>query len=245
MLAQLMHEWCVESCGSFYPKIIKGSSCMKLFFKAALIASVVLFTSAANAAFINFDNEVGSASGYASQDNSSGTLLSSNSGATLELGGNRWIDILMNVTITSSSILKFSFEASGLNAELYGIGFDNNDTYTYGQIDSFAFFGGSQLNKIVRENPLNAFGNYSVGDGIVNYSLNIGDFFTGTFDRIIFVLDNDENQTGSFASFSNVEICDNVLVCQTAAITEVPAPSHLGFAGLALLIVGALRRKIR
>lgn len=46
---------------------------------------------------------------------------------------------------------------------------------------------------MIRENLLNVFGNYLVGDGIVNYLLNIGDFFIGMFDRIIFVFDNDEN----------------------------------------------------
>lgn len=59
-------------------------------------------------------------------------MLLSNFGVILELGGNCWIDILMNVIIISSLIFKFLFEVLGLNVELYGIGFDNNDIYMYG-----------------------------------------------------------------------------------------------------------------
>ena len=91
----------------------------------------------------------------------------------------------------------------------------------------------------------NLFSDYESGDGVVSFSINIGDYVTGSFNRLIFILDNDAQQSGSFASFSNVEICDNILVCQTSSVTAVSEPSHLGFAGLMLLMVGALRRKIK
>ena len=51
-----------------------------------------------------------------------------------------------------TSILNFSVEATGLNAELYGIAFETNDTYKYGQMDNFVFFGGTQLTQVTSEN---------------------------------------------------------------------------------------------
>ena len=216
---------------------IKGCS-MKFISKVACIATLFLFSSA-NAAFINFNDYT--TSEYGNQFKA-GTATVENGGTTLTLAGNLWVDILASTNLTSTSILNFSFEATGLNAELYGIAFDNNDSYVYEEMSDFAFVGGTQAPDI---DSANAFFNYESGDGVVNFSIDIGQYITGSFNRIVFILDNDENWSGSVASFTNVEICDNILVCQTSSVTQVAEPSHIGFAGLAIMLVGALRRKIK
>jgi hypothetical protein len=212
---------------------------MKTLFKGAFISALLAFGSFANASIINFNDYA--ISGYATQARS-GSSTVEDGGFTLSLAGNLWVDIFYNSVLTSDSILNFTFEATGLNAELYGIGFDNDENYAAGQSENFGFIGGTQASELV---TANLFSDYESGDGVVSFSINIGDYVTGSFNRLIFILDNDAQQSGSFASFTNVEICDNILVCQTSSVTSVSEPSHLGFAGLALLMVGALRRKLR
>lgn len=208
--------------------------------KSALITTLLLIGGSANAAFINFSDYTATAYGNQSK---TGLEVVSNSGNTFTLNGNRWVDILYGVTLTSTSILNFSVEATGLNAELYGIAFETNDTYKYGQMDNFVFFGGTQLTQVTSENSLPSFGSYSSGDGVVNFSINVGDYFTGVFDRMVFILDNDANQSGSVVSFSNVEVCDNALVCQQSSVIAVPEPAHIGLASLALIVMGVTRRR--
>lgn len=213
---------------------------MKFLTKILVASAFLTGLSSAQAAFINFDDYT--ISGYANQDKS-GTATTSDGGFTLDLAGNTWVDVLFSSTITSSSVLYFTFEATGLNAELYGIAFDNDDTYVYDDMGEFSFVGGTQASEI---SSANTFGSYASGDGSVTYSINVGDFFTGTFDRLVFILDNDANQSGSFASFTNVEICDSTSACAStapSAPTAVSSPSHLGLIGLSLFAVAALRRK--
>lgn len=210
---------------------------MKFISKIACIATLFL-ASSANAAFIDFNGYT--ATEYSNQFKA-GTATVENGGSTLTLAGNLWVDILASTNLTSTSILNFTFEASGLNAELYGIAFDNDDSFSVTEMGDFAFVGGSQSTMYPSANVLS---DYESGDGVVNFSIDIGQYITGSFNRIIFILDNDENWSGSVASFTNVEICDNILVCQTSSVTQVSEPSHLGFAGLAIMLIVALRRKI-
>jgi len=165
----------------------------------------------------------------------------SNAGSTINLNGNLWMDLAYNSTITSTSILKFTFVATGLNAEIYGIAFDTNDSFSVNSMNHFALIGGED---VLAYPTANVFSDYKSGDGVVNFSINIGEYFTGAFNRIVFILDNDENWSGSVASFSNVEICDNILVCQTPSAVQASEPTNLAFAGLALMFLGALRRRL-
>ena len=212
------------------------------FIKQALITAALCFSSVANASFVNFDDYTFSSWGNQTK---TGTQVVSDNGSTVTISGNRWVDILHGVTLTSSSILKFTIEATGLNAELYGIGFEIDDTYTYGSIDNFVFVGGTQIAKITRENPLTSFGSYASGDGAVDFTVDVGNYITGLFDRMVFVLDNDKNQSGSFVSFSNVQVCDNALVCQTLDFgsTTIPEPTHLGLLAMAFMVIYSSRRK--
>lgn len=215
---------------------------MKFFTKILVASAFLTGLSSAQAAFINFDDYT--ISGYANQDKS-GSATTSDAGFTLDLAGNTWVDVLFNSTITSTSILNFTFEATGLNAELYGIAFDTDDSYVYNDMGTFSFVGGSQASEIT---SANIFDNYTSGDGSVSYSINVGDFFTGAFNRLVFILDNDANASGSFASFTNVEICDSAAACATGAPgapTAVSSPTHLGFIGLSLFAIAALRSKVK
>jgi len=217
--------------------IVKGSS-MNLITKIVTLASLLVGMSSANAAFINFNDH--SLSKYSNQYKAGSTSVS-NAGSTINLNGNLWMDLAYNSTITSTSILKFTFVATGLNAEIYGIAFDTNDSFSVNSMNHFALIGGED---VLAYPTANVFSDYKSGDGVVNFSINIGEYFTGAFNRIVFILDNDENWSGSVASFSNVEICDNILVCQTPSAVQASEPTNLAFAGLALMFLGALRRRL-
>ncbi|WP_339350168.1 hypothetical protein [uncultured Alteromonas sp.] len=217
---------------------------MKFFTKILVASAFLTGLSSAQAAFINFDDYA--ITGYANQDQS-GSANTSDSGLTLDLAGNTWVNIMLDSTITSTSILNFTFEATGLNAELYGFMFDNNNSFELDSMEEFGFVGGTQSTASVFSTS-NVFDDYVSGDGVVSYSISIGDFFTGTFDRLVFILDNDASASGSFASFTNVEICDSAAACTTnapGAPTAVSSPSHLGFIGLSLFAIAALRRKAK
>ena len=210
---------------------------MKFFLKTAVGALLITATAFANAAFINFDSY--SSTGYASQDKA-GSAYTEDGGYTLTLEGNQWVDIDFTSTISSDTILSFTFIATGLNAELYGIAFDNDNSYNFNAMNEFVFVGGSQTGDLTTANTVDT---YTSGDGSVTYNIAIGDLFTGTFDRIVFILDNDANESGSFASFSDVEFCTTSSPCSTSVV-DVNAPSNLALVGMFFILTAFIRRRI-
>ena len=210
---------------------------MKLFLKTVLGALLISATAIANAAFINFDSY--NITGYASQDKA-GSAYTEDSGYTLTLEGNQWVDIDFISTIASDTVISFTFIATGLNAELYGIAFDNDDSYNFAAMNEFIFVGGSQTGDIMSANTVDS---YASGDGAVTYNITVGDLFTGTFDRIVFILDNDDNEAGSIASFSNIEFCTTSSPCSTSVV-DVNAPSNLAVVGILFILAAFVRRRI-
>lgn len=203
------------------------------FIKLFLVGMFALSALSANAAFINFDN-------YTVQkfDNqgADGTVSTSMFGLELGVNGNTWVYINDSFNIDASSVLYFSFEASGTEAEWYGIGFDNDNKVT---ASSLFQFGGTDTTGANQLTP------YIFGSGIATYAVNVGDFLSGAFSQLVFVLDAD-NVNGTSSSFFNVELCSSNDFCATTAQSNnvaVNAPSSAGMLlalSLGLLIV---RRK--
>lgn len=203
------------------------------FIKSFLVGVFALSALSAHAAFINFDN-------YTVQkfhnQGADGTASTGMFGSELGLNGNTWVYINDSFNIDASSVLYFSFEASGTEAEWYGIGFDNDNKVT---ASSLFQFGGTDTTGANQLTP------YTFGSGIATYAVNVGDFLSGAFSQLVFVLDAD-NITGTSSSFFDVELCSANDFCATTAQSNnvaVNAPSSAGVLlalSLGLLIV---RRK--
>ncbi len=199
------------------------------FLKAFVACATLLVAANSNAALINFNDY--SIEGFAGQD-VNGTSTVSDFGLTLDLDGNTWVSIsnAFDFVIDPTSVLYFSFEAVGNNAELYGIGFDNDNRVTPSSLFAIGGTGNTRANSLA---------SYQVGDGVVNFAINVGQFFTGSFEKMIFILDADE-VNNTFASFSDVELCSDNGLCETLNQSNVnvvnsPSASMLFLMSLCLL----------
>lgn len=184
------------------------------FIKVFIACAAIAFSASSNAALINFNDYT--IDGFAGQD-VNGTSTVSDFGLTLGLDGNTWVSIsnAFDFVIDPTSVLYFSFEATGNEAEWYGIGFDDNNRIT---ASSLFQFGGTDTTGANQVTP------YAFGSGIATYAINVGDFLTGAFSQMVFVLDAD-NVSGASASFFDVELCSAASFCETTAQGNVSVNS--------------------
>ena len=104
----------------------------------------------------------------------------------VELDGNLWKKFLVNYTVTANTVIEFDFRSTN-EAEISGIGFDNNDS-----IDSNATFKVYGTQNWGRTN----FDNYDGSGNWTHYEINVGAFYTGTFSHLFIV--NDDDGGGDF-----------------------------------------------
>lgn len=192
-------------------------------------ALTVLLTSSVNAAFINFDDFA--RSGYAGQY-VAGTDTTQDGGFTLNLQGNLWVSINLPTEVVSGTFLYFDFWATGAQSEIFGIGFENDNTVSNSLSDLFRI-GGSDSTRI------NSVGSYVSGDGVVQYAIDLFPFIgNDTFSRMVFIMDNDANVSGTSAFFSNVEICQPGEPCATTSPNlAVNAPGNFILLLLGLVLI--------
>tara|TARA_Y100000780_G_scaffold230764_1_gene253727 strand:- start:4525 stop:5148 length:624 start_codon:yes stop_codon:yes gene_type:complete len=202
------------------------------FFKFIIVCSLLALSCSSYAAFINFTSS--SVSGFANQS-ISGSSTPSSDGFTLTLDGNLWVAVSGSYEILSTSTLYFDMEGSGNLAEFYGIGFDNDNSVTAGTLFDL---GGSE------NTSANIVSNYTVADGLVSYSIDVGSFFTGVFSQLVLILDAD-NVSGASVSFSNVEICNDTVNCESLSSpsVSVSAPGALGLLTLSCMALAVRRRR--
>ncbi|MBV6625177.1 MAG: cadherin-like domain-containing protein, partial [Rivularia sp. (in: Bacteria)] len=134
----------------------------------------------------------------------------------LQLAGNGWkrLDIT-GYEINANTRLKFDFASNG-EAEIQGIGFDNdnnisrnNDAGQFFQVAGSQNWGITNLSQFI----VNQSGNKDI------YEIPVGEFFTGNFDFLTFANDDDQNNPDAEAAFSNIELFeDNSL---TVSINQV------------------------
>lgn len=103
----------------------------------------------------------------------------------VELDGNLWKRMEVNYTITSNTILEFDFRST-TQAEVQGIGFDNDNGITSNL--TFKLWGEQGWG-------ISAFNNYDGSGDWIHYTIDVGNFYTGTFSHLTFVND-DDNQAG-------------------------------------------------
>lgn len=139
--------------------------------------------------------------GGASQNPSLITNISNNNELQLEKNGWRRLDIT-GYEITENTLLKFEFAGNG-KAEIQGIGFDNDNVISrkpdggnFFQVDGSQNWGIEDLD------------NYVVGsdNGFTQYSIAVGDFFTGKFDFLTIANDHDVANPTAVGQFKNIEL---------------------------------------
>lgn len=115
------------------------------------------------------------------------------SGTTLSMQNNTWKYISLNYTVTTNTVIEFDFSSTS-QGEIHGVGFENDNTLTAGQY--FKVHG-------TQNYGLTNFDNYT--SGITTYIIPVGDFYTGSMDRLVFINDNDAGSANT-SVFSNVKI---------------------------------------
>lgn len=180
-----------------------GSGSYSLTAGGSTLASGGAFTSTETTAFdigagcgggcptIDFNSYTVSAYG-AGQDGGSNSIL--DGGATLLLQNNAWKSIPLSYTVTASTVIEFDFQSTA-QGEIHGIGFDNDDNISSNL--TFKVHGTQSWG-------ITNYDNYT--SGWISYTIPVGSFYTGSFNRLFFVCDNDASPTTGNAYFRNVKI---------------------------------------
>ena len=153
-----------------------------------------------------------------SQDKSGGATIGDDS-SELILQGNTWKKIAFEYTVTHSTVLEFEFESSQ-EGELHGIGFDNDERLTEGTM--FTIFGTDDWGIDTYR--------YQSGSGKVTMLIPVGFYFQGSFDRLIFMNDNDRNKAGVDSRFSNVRLYESdsaIEPAQSIDFNQTPPVDYL------------------
>ncbi|MFM7382256.1 MAG: hypothetical protein ACKO1W_04260 [Microcystaceae cyanobacterium] len=140
---------------------------------------------------------------YANQD-IKGSAQVLDDGQTLQLSGNTWKRYELPYVVTANTILEFEFR-SDRQGEIQGIGFDNdNDYYNNNtQAPAFMLYGihpdKTQWNLSQK--------NYS-GTDWKTYRLEVGKLFTGTFNALTLINDEDISTPVSNSFYRNLRLYD-------------------------------------
>ncbi|MCP4304413.1 MAG: hypothetical protein GY788_05950 [bacterium] len=126
------------------------------------------------------------------QDDGTAEVL--DAGATLRLFGNAWKKVELPTVIVPETVLEFDFQSSS-EGEIHGIGFDTDDGMSPDR--TFQLFGSQTWG-------IQDYATY-VAPGVVHYEIPVGLFYTGGFDYLVFLTDDDSNASAE-SVFSNITI---------------------------------------
>ena len=161
---------------------------------------------------IDFDNQVFTS--FVGQDLGYQTVL--DNGASVRIESNGWKAIQIDYTITSNTVIEFDF-ASLIQGEIHQIAFDDELNYPSAQqvvlygTDAFAgAMGGAYT--------------YTGNGAYQHFTIPIGTAFTGFYDYMILVADQDvtpEDASSMFRNFKIYEDLNNDLICDESAFLPV------------------------
>lgn len=150
---------------------------------------------------LDFDDVTTTA--YSNQDGS-GSVNVLDAGSTLALTGNRWRRTTQTFNVTANTVIEFEFQSTS-QGEIHGIGFDEDDTLSNDQ-RIFQFFGtqnwGGAIQGVV---------SYGTGDlgTYRSYSIPVGQYYSGSAMRLVFVNDKDAGTPNNTSNFRNVRVFEN------------------------------------
>lgn len=142
-----------------------------------------------------------------SQDNGSGSVYGSGEGIVLT--GNSWKSISLNYTITSNTVIEFEFGSTS-QGEIHGIGFDTDNSISANR--TFQLYG--------TQNWGNRDYDYTNPGYWQSFTVPVGSYYTGTFNRLFFSNDKDSGSTNNNTYFRNIKIYEG-----SACGTSLPAGS--------------------
>ncbi len=145
-----------------------------------------------------------SISSFSSQD-SDGTFSIGNNGTSIALTNDTWKFIDFPYEVTANTVIELELSSSS-EGEIHGIGFENDNTLS----PSYYFkFHGTQNYGVTN------FDNYS--SGTTTYVIPVGDSYTGTMNKLVFINDNDGG-SGNTSVFSNVKVYETSCVNSTSQV---------------------------
>lgn len=117
-------------------------------------------------------------------------------GEVLRIYNNAWKAIEMEYEVTANTVLEFDF-GSTIQGEIHGIGFDDNNSISANR--TFRLFGTQNWG-------MGNFDNYPGNSTWKHYTIPVGEFYTGQFDRLFFVADHDRWPRNGNSFFRNIKI---------------------------------------
>ena len=116
---------------------------------------------------------------------------------SLRLTGNSWKGVNVPYQVTADTVIEFDFQSS-VEGEIQAIGFDTdgvlNVTDHFFQLFGTQIWWGNQ-----------DYHNYDVSQGLRHYVIPIGQYFTGSFSRLVLANDDDAGLAAD-SLFSNLQI---------------------------------------
>lgn len=149
--------------------------------------------SGSNCVQINF-NERPIVSYGGSEDQGTFTLLNNNT--VLRIQNNAWKAVMLDYTVTPNTVLQFDF-ASTIRGEVHGIGFDNDNIVSANY--TFKLWGTQNWGLL-------HFNNYPGFSSWMTYTIPVGQYYTGAFNRLFFVADHDAAPGNGNSFFRNIRI---------------------------------------
>lgn len=201
---------------------MKGSKYVKLVILAFGL-NLVAFSSSATLIAVDLS---GSITQYEGQYHH-GTHSVDVSTNTLSMTGNNWVALAGTYIISPNSVIQIAMNTTNVG-EIHGIGFDINSVFDRKDDmtgKNFFQLAGSQVYGIQDYKSF-------ASNGLQTFTIEVGKFFTGSFNNIIFVNDIDlyGKKTNSLYTYSV-----NLFDTDVAVIAEPSSLLLLSFGGLALL----------
>ncbi len=144
---------------------------------------------------VTYDTDGGSSS-FAVQDG----------GATAFISNNAWKAVPLNYTVTPNTVIEFDFKST-IEGEVHGLAFDND--LNYGPDHFMVFYGNQGYNGTFNTPDYSGSGNYE------HFTIQIGANFTGFYQYLVLIADNDQEPLGEsyFSNFQIYEDTNNNLTC--------------------------------
>ncbi|MEO0844561.1 MAG: hypothetical protein AAF063_37730, partial [Cyanobacteria bacterium J06643_5] len=102
---------------------------------------------------------------------------------------------------TNNTVLKFDFQ-SQTEAEIQGIGFDNDDIISGGDENHLFQIAGTQNWGIELEDD------YTLGSGWKTYEIKVGEYMNGEFNYLTLANDHDISNSTAQSQFRNISLSE-------------------------------------
>ena len=134
---------------------------------------------------------------FSNQDNGSSQLLNGNT--ELQLSNNAWKYVDLNYTVTANTVVQLEFK-SDIQGEIHGFGLESDNSLSSNLV--FKLHGTQNWG-------ITDFDNYPNNGSWVTYTINVGSFYTGASDRLLFVADHDAGAQNGNSFFRNVVLFED------------------------------------